>query len=126
MNYYLFFVIFGIIILICIVYARLAGRRVGKAHHEAVAGNYTVENLLQDPLPIREALLNDPERFLHVRQQLQPEQIIAFTQCAPYQGLKEKAMQLAKWIFWRAVTTYKNVMPESYSCYLVLTDKALH
>ncbi len=86
MNYYLYFIIFGAFIAICIVYARFAGRRAGKLQAEAAADGHTVENFMRQPQQVLEELLSDPDWFLHLRQKLQPERVLAFTQCARYEA----------------------------------------
>lgn len=126
MNYYLYYIISGIVLLLCFVYIAYARRRVLVQQQQAAAEGLTIEYFLRQPQQTLEELLNDPDWFLHLRKKLEPEQILAFTQCVLYEGWKEKAVQLAEWIFWRTVTTYKNIMPNTYSCYLVLTSQSLH
>ncbi len=86
MNYSLYFIIFGAFTAICIVYARFAGRRAGKVQAEAAADGYTVENFMRQPQQVLEELLSDPDWFLHLRQKLQPERVLVFTQCARYEA----------------------------------------
>lgn len=126
MDYYLYYIGFGIVLVLCFVYMAYARKHAGRTHEQMLAEGYTVEHYLYNSAQTREELLSDPSWFLFLRQKLEPEHIMAFTHCTRYEGPNEKAGQLAEWIFWRAVTTYKNAVPETYTCYLVLTDQAMH